>query len=139
LIALEGSWSDRILKVGRIRTSVIDEYLAVALSLRVQKYGFTSRLTYGRVRGIMDMKIRILDANYDPVGVTWAPDLLEVEAEDVLLCERGDSGSLLVDAGSSGRPRAVGLLCSTSLGHRGYAVPITRTLQFHKAHIVGRG
>lgn len=135
LVTVEAPYSARIRRVGRIRAEYIDEYIAVALRLAVQKSGAASGLTLGRVQGIMDIRIQLQDSNFHTHRFVCS-DYLEVLYEGKsLFCRNGDSGSLVVDAGNSGRPRALGLLCSTVLEYKGYVQPIGKVLKLHGIEI----
>jgi hypothetical protein len=87
--------------------------------------------------------VRFIESLLDPSGVhrdshsTWiriwgaGQQLLEATAESVLFADSGDSGALVIaddEAGSKSR-RAVGLLVSSTMGHKGFVQPLSVSLE----------
>jgi hypothetical protein len=138
LITVQDRWIPRVRGIGRIRSSVVDEYEAVARRIRLQKAGFATGVTFGRVQGIRDITIVMRDADHNPVYRIRTPEALEIVSEGkAIFCAPGDSGAAVVDAEESGRPRLVGLLCSTVLEYKGYAIPASRVLARHRVAPIG--
>lgn len=139
LVSLDCPFAESVVEVGRMHPEPLDEYLAVATRARVIKMGARTERTVGRIQGSFDVGIRVRDAQGQYLKTILYPNVLEVVAEDLaLLCGSGDSGSILcAEPDNRGeKPRAVGILCSTALQHRGYAVPMTRVLERHRIKLL---
>ncbi len=131
--------SHKVPRIGKPVPEAMDEFEAVAIRCEVQKFGAATSLTVGRVQGIMTIRVLVRGRSGEPEAQVVYPSVLEVAcAHDRFeLCDAGDSGSVFWDDNGRGKLRAVGLLCSTSLGWKGYAVPMRRVLQAHSAIVFG--
>lgn len=130
MIRLERNVPQRVPGIGTPAPQPMNEYEAVATRALVRKCGYSTGVTTGRVEGILDIVVRY----HDPASTLIAyPGVLEIVsefAERREFCQGGDSGSVLWDVDRR-RPRAVGLLCSTVLQYKGYAIPFRRALDAH--------
>jgi hypothetical protein len=140
LVTVECPHSLRVRSMGRVRRDPIDGYLAVATRARVQKSGVATGVTSGRVEGIVNITVEIHDSDGRPVQRVWYPKVLEILSEEPWdFFGAGDSGAMFWVVDEGRLPRPLGLLCSTSLGYKGYAIPIQRVLDRHRARILGVG
>jgi hypothetical protein len=131
LIRVECEYSERLPKIGRTHSVPMDEYAAWRQKARVCKVGAATGRTFGRVTAVVHgMSVKTPMHNGGHVFVKYPP-LIEIAGETPRLCGPGDSGSVFYFH-QAGYPRApLGLLCSTSYGSKGYAIPMKIIFDFH--------
>lgn len=120
----------------RFSRQVFDPYLAVATKAMVIKTG-CQRRSLGRVNGIKDITVLDRFAGGAQVRILHKLMLEVIVAEDedrnIYFNEPGDSGAVLWTVDSPHRP--VGILCATSDGWKGYAMPLERVLEAHRVEM----
>ena len=119
-------------------SGTLDPYLALALSSEVYKHGYRTGFTTARVRGIFDITVNVRRSR-EPIPMKIVHrDVLELEGLNPsrkTFCDHGDSGALVVSVSDLYGRVPLGVLCSTKLGYKGYAIPIQGVLDHHGARI----
>lgn len=131
LVSIEHEHIPKIIDFGRVRSAPVDEFDAVNRNLSVFKYGAHTQKTWGRVESIRDQRVLLSDDPNEPPYTFYG--VLEIEANEIVLCDMGDSGAVFFTPDGS----PVGLLCSMVLLHRAYAVPMRRVCRIHDAEVIG--
>lgn len=136
LIRIECDYARTPLMLRGTHHEPLDEYAAWRQKARVCKVGASSGKTFGRVQAIVHgIAVRTpLNQNHH-VQVKYPP-LIEIAGETPSLCKPGDSGAMFY-LHEPGLPRApIGLLCSTTYGSKGYAIPMKVVCDAHDVRAI---
>jgi len=115
-------------RVTRISLEPMNPVEALERRVAAVKLGVTTGVTAGIVE---DMPTRIKVAGNSHVPPIVHPRPLTIVGYNSWFCEEGDSGSLVWSTLGNGVMRPLGLLCATSLGIKGFVIPLSRIQAIH--------